>query len=180
MIYERLGGAQGRAPAVSMSTDFAQAYDTHVWDVYGFLAYRTGDRADAEDLTQATFERALRSWDRFDERKASMRTWLITIAHNALVDHYRKAGRARQEPLDQVPEDALGESEPEIGIGPELAAALDRLGDREREVLALRYGGDLPGPEIAKLLDLSVANVQQILSRTLRRLRAELEETRVG
>jgi RNA polymerase sigma-70 factor (ECF subfamily) len=160
-----------------MTTDFAQAYDTHVWDVYGFLAYRTGERADAEDLTQLTFERALRSWDRFDDRKASLRTWLLTIARNALVDHYRKRGKARQEPLDQAPEDLLATQEPEIGIAPELAAALERLGEREREVLALRYGADLPGPDIADMLDLSLANVQQILSRSLRKLRADLEET---
>jgi RNA polymerase sigma-70 factor, ECF subfamily len=163
-----------------MSTDFAQAYDTHVWDVYGFLAYRTGERADAEDLTQLTFERALRSWDNFDDRKASLRTWLIAIARNALVDHYRQRGRARHEPLDEAGEDALAVEEPEIGIAPELAVALDQLGEREREVLALRYGADLPGPDIASMLGLSVDNVHQILSRTLRRLRADLEETRVS
>jgi RNA polymerase sigma factor (sigma-70 family) len=159
-----------------MTTDFTQAYDTHVWDVYAFLAYRTGERVDAEDLTQLTFERALRSWDRFDERKASLRTWLIAIARNALVDHYRKDRRNRQEPLDQVGEDLLAVEEPELGIAPELASALQRLGEREREVLALRYGADLSGPDIAQMLDLSLSNVQQILSRTLRRLRAELDE----
>jgi RNA polymerase sigma-70 factor (ECF subfamily) len=160
-----------------MSTDFSQAYDTHVWDVYGFLAYRTGERADAEDLTQLTFERALRSWDRFDERKATLRTWLIAIARNALVDHYRKDRGTRQEPLEGVSEESLAVEDPELGIAPELASALERLGDREREVLALRYGADLPGPDIARMLDLSLANVQQILSRTLRRLRAELDES---
>ena len=39
--------------------DFARVYDEHVWRVYGFLAYRLRDRDVAEDLTQATFERAL-------------------------------------------------------------------------------------------------------------------------
>jgi RNA polymerase sigma-70 factor (ECF subfamily) len=162
-----------------MTKDFAQVYDEHVWDVYGFLAYRTGERADAEDLTQLTFERALRSWDQYDPRKASLRTWLITIARNALVDHYRKRGKARHEPLDEAPESSLAVTEPEVGIAAELAVALEALGDREREVLALRYGADLPGPDIAHMLDLSLANVQQILSRTLRRLRADLEQTRV-
>ena len=42
-------------------------------------------------------------------------------------------------------------------------------------MIALRFGGELTGPEIAELLDLSLANVQQILSRSLRRLRVELE-----
>ena len=62
-----------------------------------------------------------------------------------------------------------------LGLDPDLEAALARLDDRERELLALRFGGDLNGPEIAGLTGLSLANVQQILSRTLRRLRHELE-----
>ena len=46
-------------------------------------------RADAEDLTQQTFERALKAWSRYDPRKASVGTWLIVIARNLLVDHFR-------------------------------------------------------------------------------------------
>jgi RNA polymerase sigma factor (sigma-70 family) len=49
------------------------------------------------------------------------------------------------------------------------------LPEREREIIALRFGGDLTGPEIAALTGLSLANVQQILSRSLRPLREDLE-----
>lgn len=59
---------------------------------------------------------------------------------------------------------------------PELAEALNQLSDKERDVLALRFGGDLNGPEIAQLLGLELANVQQITSRSLRKLRGRLEE----
>ena len=58
----------------------------------------------------------------------------------------------------------------------EIADALSRLGDRDREGIALRFGGDLTGPEIAEVLGLTLANVQQILSRSLRKLRAILDE----
>ena len=61
-----------------------------------------------------------------------------------------------------------------------MAAAVRRLGSREREVLALRFGGDLRGPEIAELLEISVANAQQILSRALRKMRRILEAERSG
>ncbi|HEY5260936.1 MAG TPA: sigma-70 family RNA polymerase sigma factor, partial [Solirubrobacteraceae bacterium] len=70
--------------------DFARVYEEHVWIVYGFLAYRLHDQAAAEDLTQATFEHALRAWSRFDARKGSHRTWLMTIARNLLIDHHRR------------------------------------------------------------------------------------------
>jgi RNA polymerase sigma factor (sigma-70 family) len=158
----------------------AEVYDDHIWDVYGFFGYRLRSREPAEDLTQATFERALRAWDRFDPERASAKTWLLAIARNVLVDHYR-AQEARQErPLPDPDHSGagFGTVEPdERGLGPtpELAQALDHLGEREREVIALRFGGDLTGAQIAELTELSLSNVQQILSRTLRQLRDVLE-----
>ena len=65
--------------------------------------------------------------------------------------------------------------DPDLGIAPELADALGRLSDRERSIIALRFGGDLTGLEIAETLGLTLANVQQILSRSLRQLRRTLE-----
>jgi RNA polymerase sigma-70 factor (ECF subfamily) len=160
---------------------FAQLYDDQVWNVYGFFGYRVRSREEAEDLTQLTFERALRAWERFDPDRASPRTWLLAIAHNLLVDHYRADRSSRREPLpdDEAGVARLGQgadpSEASLGISPELDAALSGLGERERELIALRFGGDLTSPEIAAVTGLSVANVQQILSRSLRKLRAQLE-----
>ncbi len=162
-----------------MKPEFVDVYDAHIWDVYGYLAYRVDSREEAEDLTQATFERALRSWSRYEPQRAAARTWLLSIAHNLLIDHYR-AARAR--PVT-VPEHLTTERdhgvqegpEHDLGLSPELATALEALAQRDREVVALRFGGQLTGPEIAGMLGLSLANVQQILSRSLRRLRGELE-----
>lgn len=150
-------------------------YSEHVWPVYGFLAYRLGDRHLAEDLTQATFERALRAWSRFDPRRSSERTWLLTIARNLLIDHHRRDRSRRTETLDVLDEPTVPGPEERLGVAQELAAALAKLSDRDREVLALRYGADLTGPEIAELLGLSLANVQQIASRSLRKLRELLD-----
>jgi RNA polymerase sigma-70 factor (ECF subfamily) len=175
---EHWGATLSPAPSRS-GGGFERLYDDHVWDVYGFLAYRVASRADAEDLTQLTFERALRAWQRFDPERAQARTWLLAIARNLLIDHYRRDRSARSEPLGEggVAEEALPPVAPPepSGLDPELAEALGSLAQRDREVVALRFGGDLTGPEIAELLDLSVANVQQILSRSLRRMRAALE-----
>ena len=162
---------------------FESAYDEHVWDVYGFFGYRVRRREEAEDLTQVTFERALKAWDRFDPQKASVKTWILVIAHNVLIDHYRRSSsrpedllpvedvessRARREPHTGIDEGGLGPS-------PEVADALAQLTAREREVIALRFGGDLKGAEIAELTGLSLANVQQILSRALRSMRGRIE-----
>jgi RNA polymerase sigma factor (sigma-70 family) len=160
----------------SEESKFSRVYDEHVWRVYGFLAYRLGDRDTAEDLTQATFERALRAWSRFDSRRASESTWLIAIARNLLIDHHRRDRSHLLEPIEDHPGPLVPGPEERLSRSPELLTALERLSERDREVLALRFGGDMTGPEIAEMLGLTLANVQQILSRSLRRLRALLEE----
>ena len=155
---------------------FLDAYDTHVFQIYGFFAYRLGSRTEADDLTQATFERALKAWNRYDPSRASVSTWLMTIAQNLLIDHFRKHANA---PLPHAPEDLPVQSvedEPFAGMDAELAAALAQLSDREREIIALRFGADLSGAEIAAVMALTVANVHQLLSRSLSRLRALLDE----
>lgn len=155
---------------------FAVIYEENFDRVYGFVGYRVRSREEADDLTQAVFEKALRAWSRFDPSRASHSTWLISIARNVLIDHFR---RKREDLMgdDAVLEclDAAHASDrgAEL-VSPDLAVALDELPARERTVLALRYGADLTGREIAEMLDLSTDNVHQILSRSLRRLRKAL------
>jgi RNA polymerase sigma factor (sigma-70 family) len=160
--------------------DFSAVYDEHVWQVYGFFAYRMRTRADAEDLTQQTFERALRAWSRYDPSRAAVGTWLLTIARHLLIDHLRADRSSRRQPLDDLDasHDALvaPDIRPDLGLEPDLEHALSTLGAREREIIALRFGGELSGPEIAELTGLSLANVQQILSRSLRRMRGVMDE----
>jgi RNA polymerase sigma-70 factor (ECF subfamily) len=157
--------------------DFAGVYDEHLWRVYGFFAYWLNSRADAEDLTQQTFERALRAWARYDPARASVSTWLLAIARNLLIDHHRANSAVRVPHADvaELETIAAAPDQPSVGLDPEIERALVQLGPRERELIALRFGGDLTGPEIAELTGLSLANVQQILSRALRRMRAALE-----
>ncbi len=157
-------------------TEFARVYEEHVFSVYGFVAYRLRDRDAAEDLTQATFERALQAWSRFDPRRASERTWLLTIARNLLIDEHRKHQSERLEPLEETHVATVPGPEHRLEGSSELVNALWRLSGRDREVLALRYGGDLSGPETAEMLGLTLANVQQIASRSLRKLRELLED----
>ena len=160
--------------------DFSAVYDEHVWRVYGFFAYRMRNRADAEYLTQQTFERALRAWPRYDPARAGVATWLLVIARNLLIDHRRADRSARQQPLEELDEahDALTSAgdQPDLGLDHDLERALASLGPREREIIALRFGGELTGPEIAEITSLSLANVQQILSRSLRRMRVVIED----
>ena len=121
----RDGRAERGTPTARMHRDQIELRPCvcqHVWRVYGFLAYRLGDRDTAEDLTQATFERALRAWSRFDPRRASESTWLLAIARNLLIDHYRRDRSNLTEPI----EDHLAPVVP----GPEEQLALSRSWSR--------------------------------------------------
>jgi len=155
---------------------FLEMYEDNVDRVYAFFGYRLRSREAAEDLTQATFEKAYKAWALFDETLASSGTWLMTIARNTLVDSYRRDRSDREESLDDSDDAAaLGvPDEHDLGLSPELEAALGELDDKQRELIALRYGADLTGPEIADLTDLSLDNVHQILSRSLRKMRDAL------
>jgi RNA polymerase sigma factor (sigma-70 family) len=99
----------------------------------------------------------------------------LTIARNLLIDHHRRDRSGLMEEVDEKNVPTVPGPEERMSTSPELATALLELSDRDREVVALRFGGDLTGPEIAELMDLSLANVQQILSRSLRRLRGLLD-----
>ena len=161
----------------SASTDdeLRRVFTENAGAVYAFLAYSV-DPSTAEDLTSATFERVVRSWRRFDPTRASERTWILTIARNLLTDHYRRRGRTESTSLDEHPQlldrlvDRSEAPDRRLSIE-ELKRWLAPLSPREQEIIALRYGADLEGVEIARMLDLTPANVHQILSRSLRRLR---------
>jgi RNA polymerase sigma-70 factor, ECF subfamily len=155
---------------------FERLYAEHAQALYGFLSYRTGDRALAEDLLADTFERALRARRRFDPRKASEKTWLYAIALNCLRDHARRRnteGRALERIASGPGPDTMGALE---GVADRdlIARALAALSEEEREAIALRFGAELTVPEIAKLTDERLTTVEGRVYRALRKLREEL------
>jgi RNA polymerase sigma-70 factor (ECF subfamily) len=156
--------------------NFDRVYEQEVTRVYGFFAYALHSLEDAEDLTQQTFERALRAWGRYDESRGEASTWLMTIARNLLIDHMRRRRAGSLEAAETLLEAQT--STPDrvtLGLDPQLERALLELGPRDRELIGLRFGADLTGAQIAALTGLSRTNVQQILSRSLRRMRASLD-----
>src|SRR2546423_17293 len=141
--------------------------------VYAYAAYRVGDGPDAEDITSDAFERALRYRDSFDPRKGDPAAWLIGIARRSIDDFYR-----RRQPTFAEPPEAAGSDdiEGETTRRLELAAALARVDERDRELVALRYGADLTARQIGEVLELSTNAVEVALHRALGRLRQLLSE----
>jgi RNA polymerase sigma factor (sigma-70 family) len=155
--------------------DFERLYDEHAQALYGFLAYRTGNPALAEDLLADTFEKALRARRRFDPRRGSTKSWLYSIALNTLRDHARRRDVAERAAERLTPPEAAEDVEESFGRRDELARALAALSDEEREVVALRYGADLTAPEIARVTGEKLTTVEGRLYRALRKLRERLD-----
>jgi RNA polymerase sigma-70 factor (ECF subfamily) len=157
-------------------TTLTQAAERHLDDVYGYLAYLTGDRGLAEDLAAETFERATRLWSRFDESRGSARTWLCQLARTVALDHFRSERRRtrREQAFAREFPEAV---EPRLaeGLSPALEAALARLSPGERETIALRVVLDLDGEIAARVLGISPTACSTRLSRALAKLEKELE-----
>jgi RNA polymerase sigma factor (sigma-70 family) len=156
--------------------DFQRLYEQQAQGLFGFLAYRTGDRALAEDLLADTFERALRARRGFDRRKGSEKTWLYAIALNLLRDHARRAA-AEGRAFERAAHGAAPLGVPDLEAverHDSLTRALAGLSGEEREAVALRYGADLTVPEMARLLGLPLTTVEGRLYRALRKLRERL------
>jgi RNA polymerase sigma-70 factor (ECF subfamily) len=138
--------------------------------VFAYVSYRTSSRADAEDITSETFERALRYRDRYDERRGEPIAWLLGIARNCLYDAQL---RPRAEAPAEIEPTGPGIDADVVGRLA-LEEALAALSPDDQELLALRYGADLKVREIADLLERRTNAVEVALSRARNRLSAAL------
>jgi RNA polymerase sigma factor (sigma-70 family) len=149
----------------------AAAAEAHLDDVYRYVLYLTGDRSLAEDLTGATFERALGRWGRFDPRRGSAKTWLCQLARGVALDHFRAEQRRRKREATYAAR-ASDSVEPVYGDGlsPALDDALAELSAGEREVVVLRVVLELDGDQTARVLGISPTACSTRLSRALAKL----------
>ena len=160
-----------RAP---LRRPFAEVAREHLDDVFRYLVFLTADPVLAEDLTGETFEKAFRSWKRFDPRRGSERTWLCQLARSKALDHFRSEARRRRR--EDRSAEALQATEPLAdGISPELEAALRALTAGEREVVVLRIVLELDAVAAARVLGISRSACSMRLARALQKLEERME-----
>jgi RNA polymerase sigma factor (sigma-70 family) len=140
--------------------------------VYSYVAYRVGDGPDAEDLTSETFERALRYKKSYDPRKGEPIAWLLGIARRCIDGQGPKLELASEHADVPDSSDIEGETVRRLTI----AGAVGALDDRDRELIALRYGADLTARQIAEVLGARTNAIEVALHRALGRLRGTLGE----
>jgi RNA polymerase sigma-70 factor, ECF subfamily len=150
---------------------FGELYENNFERVYAYLARRTRDRDDAQDLTAEVFHQALAGLPRYEWRGLPFIAWLMGIAANVLADRWRRAGR-----LQEVVDDDLEQVgiEDDVERRTMLYQLVDSLPAGQRQVILWRFVGKKSLREIAAELGRSEGAIKQLQLRALQNLRERI------
>ena len=155
---------------VAVEEEFSAYFRRHYNSVVRYVERRVAQPEDAAELVADVFRVA---WQRFDPADAASRAWLFQVAHNVVLDHYRRSGRHRAL-IARVVDDAVSQAVPPpspIERENPVLMALEQLDEPVREVLRLRYWEELSVAEIATVLEISAGAVRVRLHRARRQLK---------
>lgn len=163
----------------------AQLHPTLYPRIVRYLAVRTGDFAEAEDLGSEVFVRALRAVERFEDKGTPMEAWIFQIAHNLMVDHLRaRSRRPATVPLENEVIAAVNTHDPAESVEQALdrerdlavlRSAISQLTEAQQEVLALRFSdAEMTSEQIAHILGKKPTAVREMQSAAIKRLRTIL------
>jgi RNA polymerase sigma-70 factor (sigma-E family) len=140
----------------------------------------TGNRADAEDLVQAALAKTYLAWGKINDR-AALDAYVRRAMVNTHISWWRRR-KLEEFPTDELPDRAVADHAGESDLAEVVRRALDRLPQRMRAAVMLRYFEDMTEPEIAAALGISLGTVKSTVSRAVARLRvdAELDEGSCG
>jgi RNA polymerase sigma-70 factor, ECF subfamily len=161
------------------SEAFAEIYGMLADPIYRYLYWNLGSREDAEDLAGEVFLKCLLNIDGYNASRGPFKAWAFRIAHNQMIDHRRRQGRRIGSELREDMEDAATpapESLEEAERAGALRDSLQGLPFNQRQVIAMKYFGDMSNAEVAKALGRSEGAVNAMQHRALRRLGKILEE----
>ena len=165
------------------SEAFGQLYDAYMERIYRFVYFRVEDQQTAEDITSQVFLKAWNNLDRFSFNRTPYLAWLYTIAHNAVIDHYRT--RKVTAALDDVQlsqQDHAEVVENEIDLTAEMKTikeAMQTLTDDQQKVLTLKFIEGMSNTEIARHLGKREGAIRALQMRGLQALAKQLEEKMV-
>ncbi|TYS78172.1 RNA polymerase sigma factor [Rossellomorea aquimaris] len=164
--------------------DLNELYESCFYDVYHYLLYFTNSHTDAEDLTQETFIKVFKSYNRFEHR-SSINTWILSIARRTAVDHYRK-----RKIISVLPEIIAG-LEKSNRWNPDkelermddwqtLQKSLSTLKPDFRNVVILRGLKEYSVKETAEILSWKESKVKVYFHRAIKHLKKQLSKSNEG
>lgn len=158
---------------------FTQLYDEYFDKIYRYVAVKTRNEMEVEDITQQVFLRAFQSISSFSWKGIPFSAWLFRIAHNQVVDYLRKKTKQATVPVDEARASSnddpqrLVEQEADIE---QLLSATKQLTEAQREVISLRFAGELPIAQVAKIMGKSQGAVKALQHSAIVALRKALSE----
>lgn len=157
---------------INMSKD--TLYSEFYPKVLGYMRSRITDYHDAEDLAEDVFVKIYNNWDRFDGKLASVSTWIYTIARNTLTDHFRTRKTYADiesivEPVsgDDGPDDVTADNE----TAEELASALEKLDEKERDLIIMCYYHGMKLIDTAEKMHVTYSQAKRIRNKALPKMR---------
>lgn len=159
---------------------FGELYRRTVERIYTYIYYRTGNAADAEDLTARTFHQALSNMHRYTDQGVPFVAWLYRIAHNLVANHHRSNSRWRTTPLEDVELTGKPAENPERAAEVNerkqaLWSAIRRQPEDRQRLLILKFADRLSNEEIGQLMGRTESSIKSLYFRTLKALKADLE-----
>src|SRR6266704_6608024 len=133
----------------------------------------TGNRADAEDLVQSALAKTYQAWDRIEDRQA-LDGYVRRAMVNTHISWWRRR-RLDEYPTDEIPDRAVADHAPGSDLQDTLRRAIDRLPQRMRAAVVLRYYEDMTEAEVADALGVSLGTVKSTVSRAVAKLRIDAE-----
>lgn len=156
-------------------------YNADMSSLFGYLFYQTQDRDLAQEITASTCLRALERLNQFNPMRGKLKDWIFGIARNQLREHLRtQRRRPAHISLSDAAECLITDDGHELDYDQretmtEVLSHIDSLGEREREIIALRYGAGLSNAEIAPMLGITSNHVAVLLGRAIATLRDKVE-----
>jgi RNA polymerase sigma factor (sigma-70 family) len=164
---------------------FAQYYEEFMPKIFSYIHFKVDSEQTTEDLTSVVFEKALSNFMKYSRDKAAFSTWIFAIARNTVIDYYRTESKRKHFDLEAAVNVASSESSPEekfekINEKECLLRCLSGLGEKDQDIIHLKFGAELSNREIARVLHLSESNVGVRLFRAVKKLKEDFEETWSG
>ncbi|MCA9949254.1 MAG: sigma-70 family RNA polymerase sigma factor [Anaerolineales bacterium] len=161
---------------------FGLLYERYVDRIYNYVYYRTGNSADAEDLTARIFERAMKHIGNYRDQGVPFSAWLYRIAHNLVANWHRDRSRRKMISIDDVGQWVIDDHGPELSAQlmedkAALITAIRRLPMDRQELLRLKFVDRLSNAEIGVILDRSEGAIKSLYHRTLLALREDMVGT---
>ena len=152
-------------------------YEENFDRIFRYIVLKIGDRAEAEDMTQQVFLKAMKSISGYKYKGMPFSSWLYRIAHNQVVDYLRKKSKRITVPLDETI--AAGGIDPQRAVErkmqvEEVALATKKLTDAQQEVISLRFAAELTIAEAAKVMGKSEGAIKALQHSAIAALRRVL------